>query len=399
MTTHDDGAHPAGPSSGGGPADPTLSAATATAVDAGPPPPPGHAGPPRAPRTPGTWTVTAAGVGTVARLELRQRIRSTRWIVSLVVFGVLVGGVTLLTWLVGGAAGMGSDDATGRTMFGFIVFFVLFLGLLVSPTLSATSINGDRAAGTLATLQVTLLSPAEIALGKLLAAWLASLAFLAVSVPFIAWSLAAGGVAVAALLVTLVLLAVILAVVCAIGLGFSALTARTAGSAVLTYVAVASLTVLSAIVFGLSVPLVDGYERVQVYGVDYELGSSESLDECTVYETERYVAHTERVWWLLAINPFVIVADATPAATDPDDFSFDPMTGIQTGVRLARQGVVEPLDECWEAGFDTGYPEDAAPVWPWGLGANLLLGAGGVVVAVRRLQIPHATLPKGTRVA
>ena len=62
---------------------------------------------------------------------------------------------------------------------------MLGLGLLVTPTLASTGINGDRNAGTLATLQVTLLTPAEIAAGKLLAAWAAACAFLVASLPFL----------------------------------------------------------------------------------------------------------------------------------------------------------------------------------------------------------------------
>jgi hypothetical protein len=38
-------------------------------------------------------------------------------------------------------------------------------------------------------------------------------------------------------------------------------------------------------------------------------------------------------------------------------------------------------------------------VWPWGLAANLLLGAAGVALAVRRLRIPQRALTRGTRVA
>ncbi|WP_225752839.1 ABC transporter permease [Actinotalea sp. Marseille-Q4924] len=368
----------------------------------------------------GTWSLTWAGVRTVATLELRQRVRSTRWIVSLVVFGVVVGVVTTLTFFVARQMvdDMGADptvDATaGRTMFGFIVFFVLFLGLLVSPTLSATSINGDRSNGTLATLQVTLLSPAEIVLGKLLASWVASLAFLAVSVPFIVWAFATGGTAFVGLVTTVLLLAVVLAVVCAIGLGFSALTARTAGSAVLTYVAIAGLTVVSLIVFGLSVPLVSGEERVQVRTERWAPGRDITFDEngrpseeipCELGEEERYVTHTERTWWLLAVNPFVVVADALPPAADDTQIA-DPMTGIRYGVRLARLGAQEPLDECWssqdwqERERESRERADAlGAVWPWGLVFNLLLGAAGVVLAVRRLTIPQAKLPRGTRVA
>jgi ABC-type transport system involved in multi-copper enzyme maturation permease subunit len=367
----------------------------------------------------GAWSLTWAGVRTVAVLELRQRVRSTRWIVSLVVFGVVVGVVTTLTFvvarqMVGGMGGDATiDDTAGRTMFGFIVFFVLFLGLLVSPTLSATSINGDRANGTLATLQVTLLSPAEIVLGKLLASWVASLAFLAVSVPFIVWAFATGGTALVGLLTTVLLLAVMLAVVCAIGLGFSALTARTAGSSVLTYVAMAGLTVVSLIVFGLSVPLVSGEERVQVRteswppgGITFDENGRPSEEiPCELREEERYVTHTERTWWLLAVNPFVVVADALPPASGTQ--ISDPMTGIRYGVRTARLGTQEPLNECWSQWQDWEEQEQASreradalgAVWPWGLAFNLLLGAAGVALAVRRLTIPQATLPRGTRVA
>ena len=370
-------------------------------------------------RQPGAWSLTWHGVRTVAHLELRQRIRSTRWIVALVVFGALVGGVTLLTWLVAQESvnPYTVTGTVGPTMFGFIVFFVLFLGLLVSPTLSATSINGDRTAGTLATLQVTLLSPAEIVLGKLLASWLASLAFLAVSVPFILWAFASGGTPLLAVVTTVLLLALLLAVVCAIGLGFSALTARTSGSAVLTYISVASLTILSLIVFGLTMPLVSTQEMVRTYQSDPEEYASfqdeegnwvEDLGPCVWTDVEQTVIHTERTWWLLAVNPFVIVADAAPAPAVSQDRggAFDPLTGIRMGVRTARLGPPETQDWCWQEMSDTSsaYPgsEEAAslsPVWPWGLGANLLLGAAGVVVAVRRMTVPLRKLPKGTRVA
>jgi len=355
------------------------------------------------------WRVTWHGVRTVARLELRQRVRSTRWIWSLVAFFVVVGVVSVLTWYVADSTvgDIGPDQSyVGRSMFGFIVFFVLFLGMVVSPTLSATSINGDRAAGTLATLQVTLLSPAEIVLGKLLAAWVSSLAFLAVSVPFVVWAFSAGGTPPVGLLTTLLLLALVLAVVCAVGLGFSSLTNRTAGSAVLTYVSVAGLTVVSLIVFGLSIPLVSGTERVEVYGPDWSASSGWEEPQCTLHTEDRYVAHTERVWWLLAVNPFVVVADAMPT-TAGSAMIGDPMSAIKYGVRAARLGAQEPLQECWDPSYDWDEQQrdeaqrlNALPaVWPWGLGFLLLLGAGGTALAVRRLTIPQGRLPRGQRVA
>ena len=115
----------------------------------------------------GAWRPSWSGIVLVAQLELRQRIRSTRWKWALAAFVVLVGAVTLLLEsTVGGDMFFGGP---GDVVFGVLVFFVLFLGLLVSPTLSATSINGDNKDGTLAPLQVTTLSAIDIVLGKLAA--------------------------------------------------------------------------------------------------------------------------------------------------------------------------------------------------------------------------------------
>lgn len=367
---------------------------------------------PAIPEARGDWSVSWHGVKTVATLELRQRVRSTRWKIALVVWFVVVGGVTLLTSgaLAYWTGGSTNDAEAGPVIFGAVVFFVLFLGLLVAPTLSASAINGDRNAGTLATLQVTLLTAAEIVLGKLLAAWSAALAFLVVSIPFIAWALVAGGVSVLSLVTTVLLLAVLLAVVCAIGLGFSALTTKTSGSAVLTYLTVAGLTVVSLILFGLTAPLVTYQTEVRAWAVaDDHDWESDEIPACEWQTFERPQTHTELTWWLLAVNPFVIVADAAPepAAAADDDVYFstsDPLSLIRTAVRVARMG--PQIEQDWCGGYGPGYvspvenPEiDDSPVWPWGLGANLLLGAGGVVLAVRRLRIPTAKLPRGTRVA
>jgi hypothetical protein len=39
------------------------------------------------------------------------------------------------------------------------------------------------------------------------------------------------------------------------------------------------------------------------------------------------------------------------------------------------------------------------PIWPWGLGFDLLLGGFFFWIAVRKLTIPYKTLARGTRVA
>ncbi|NYI59226.1 ABC transporter permease [Cellulomonas soli] len=371
--------------------------------------PPEESGPVLVPPTRRSpWSMTWHGVRTVAVLDLRQRVRSTRWAVALVAWFLVVGAITLLstgaissTW-----GSSGSRAEYGPLLFGVVTFLVLGLGLLVTPTLTSTAVNGDRNAGTLATLQVTLLTPAEIAMGKLLAAWVASLAFLAISVPFLALALAFGGTPVWAIVRVVVLVALLLVAVCGIGIGFSALTARTAGSTVLTFVAVATLTIFSLIFYAVTFPSITTTEQVRVYGTpatwDY---SSNDIPECEWSTESRDVMHTERTWWLLGINPFVIVADG--AGTGDLENRTDPLAGIRDGVRTLRAGPDPELDECWTYGNDSTADDvvvqraepTSTPVWPWGLAFNLLLGAGGFAVAVRRLTVPQRVLPRGTRVA
>lgn len=359
-------------------------------------PPPVPAG-----RRSATWGLTWHGVRTVAALELRQRVRSTRWIVALVVWFVVVGGITAL---VTGALGALDEDAqnNGAIVFGAVTFLVLGLGLLVTPTLTSTAVNGDRAAGTLATLQVTLLTPAEIATGKLLAAWTSACAFLVVSLPFLLLALLLGSTPPTALLAAVLLVAALLAAVCGIGLGWSAVVARTAGSTVLTFVTVAGLTVFTPVLFGLTFPVVTQTEQVMVYGPPDGEWMGEDVPACERTERPREVSHTERTWWLLAANPFVVVADAAGSPSDP--YVDEPLGAIREGVRDLRLGPPAERYECWWGQDSTPPPDprdgaNPSPVWPYGLAFNVLLGAGGFVVAVRRLRVPQRHLPRGTRVA
>jgi len=354
---------------------------------------------------PGAWRVSWHGLRTVARLELRQRVRSTRWIVALVVWFVVVGGITLLATGALSAIGGGVvREQRGPLLWAIVAYLVLGLGLVVTPTLTSTAINGDRNAGTLAILQVTLLSPAEIVLGKLAAAWLAAMAFLVASLPFFVLALALGGTPVVSAFAVVALIALLLAAVCGIGIGLSAFTARVAGSTVATFASVVGLAVISPILFGVTFPSIQDQADVRVFRSTSSFRGPTSADDCRWTSETRTVWHTERTWWLLAINPFVVLADGS--ATPADLTSVSPFASLRESVRGARSGASLATNECW--GWETGTRFDppepvpdpsAAPIWPWGLGANLLLGAGGVWTAVRRLSIPQGGLPKGVRVA
>lgn len=372
--------------------------------------PPG-ATPPAPPTTPvaparavrGNWALSWHGVRTVMRLELRQRVRSSRWQLMLGLFFLTIGVLSgLVMWV------SGFDDESGAFLYGAVAWLVLTLGLLVAPAMTATSVNGDRSSGTLAPLQMTLLSPAEIALGKLLAGWVTSLAFLGTAVPFLLLAMVPGGTGIGRFAATTSMMALVMLIVCAIALGWSALTARTVSSAVMTYLTTAFLCIGTLILFGLSYQLVTQEERVRVLqdpflGPDHDFSEPIPRSDCVQTTATRSVAHTETIWWLLAANPYVVVADAAPGGQGEDVFAL-----IKAGVRSAQAGPQEPVDECWSSvDFQGGAfsPLDGQsaraglPVWPFGLVINLGLGAVGVGVAVNRLSTPVRRLPRGTRIA
>jgi ABC-type transport system involved in multi-copper enzyme maturation permease subunit len=310
------------------------------------------------------------GVRLVARHEFRVRLRTGRWRWLLGGWVAVVAVFTALLHL----ALLTTDTAVGTPLFGGLMLFVLGLVLVVSPALTAQSINGDRERGTLATLQVTRLAPVQIAVGKLVAAWGVGLAALALTAPFVIWAVAQGGVGVVRVVAVIIVVALLIGVVCAVSQALSALLSRSITSALMSYVVMFALTVGTLIAFGLSVPLTT--ETIQV-----------SDNQGSTWEEQR--AHTERVWWLLAPNPFVVLADAAPTLPPPKPYEsrpLDPLGEVGRGVRNIRQG--EYVD---------GRADK--PVWPYGLGFDLLLGAGGVWVTTRRLRAPAHTLAKGVRIA
>lgn len=351
-----------------------------------------------------SWTA----VRTVAVLELRQRVRSTRWRVMLIVWGVvlvlLCGGLTALAGMSGGR-----HEEIVPILYDLTLGFVLGIGLIVAPTLSATSINGDRADATLALLQATALRSHEIVVGKLLAAWLAALAFLAVAAPFLLAFTMTGGASWTALVGHLLILAVSLGAVCAVGLGLSAATARPSASAVLTYLVVTALVIGTPIMMTLSTTAVHGKQRSIVYSTDYD-ESTNNKQVCEkdpdIYTSD--IVHWERIWWMLVPNPFVALGDVSARApvTDIDPrTSYSPLRELGLGVDTMR--TPQPAEvvsyycgnnshSTWDD--DVRRPEHLV-FWPATLLVLGLLGAWSLVSASRRLRTPVRTLARGTRVA
>ena len=360
-------------------------------------------------------------LGTIVGLELTQRTRSIAWYVLLGVFAVLLAFVTGLSFLAWGAA-----SQAGGAIYSTIVYITLLLVVLVSPTLSGNAINGDRDAATLAPVQVTLATTLEILVGKFLAAWITGLAFVAVSIPFLVVATFAGGGAPATIAVSLLVLIFEVGIISAVGVALSGILSRPLFSVATTYLVVAALVVGTLIAFALvgfsirseatnsyrsfeydqysgdTFPCMPGEESSDEYPCDEDAEVRCGQWQTTTYEAPRF----DRVWWLLAANPFVILADATPTQFDEYGNPNDLFGQIKFGVRAAQQppDLEQRWDDCAPSPQgDQRSPEDvidqSSPIWFVGMALQLLLAAALMWWAWARTRTPAGRLPAGTRIA
>jgi ABC-2 type transport system permease protein len=251
---------------------------------------------------------------------------------------------------------------------------VLVLTLLIAPALGAQSISGERERGTLAALQITRLAPGDIVLGKLAAGWGTGLLVMVLALPCALIPVLEGEIGIGRAVVTVGVTALLIGIVCALSLGWSALVARSITAVLMSYLTVFGFLAGTVVVFVLSLPLT---ERPHMHG-----------------DIEYNRQHTEYTWWLLAPNPVVVLADAAPRMPEPepsgdlyDDLGkpFDPLGGLGDGVRDVRNG---SRDE-----------KEPGPVWTYGLAFDLALAGGALWVATRRLRTPLREVAKGVRIA
>jgi ABC-type transport system involved in multi-copper enzyme maturation permease subunit len=363
--------------------------------------------------------VNGQRLGTIVGLELTQRTRSIAWYVLLGVFALLLAIVTGLSFLAWGSA-----LEPGGAIYSTIVYITLLLVVLVSPTLSGNAINGDRDAATLAPVQVTLATTFEILFGKFLAAWVTGLAFVAVSVPFLVLATLGGGGAPATITVSLLVLVFEVGIISAIGVALSGILSRPLFSVATTYLVVAALVVGTLIAFALvgmtmRSEVTNHYRSIDQYSGDTfpcmpgETPSDEyPCDDdaevtCGEWQTSTYeVPRFDHVWWLLAANPFVILADATPTQYDQHGYPNDLFGQIKFGVRAAQQPpeLEQRWDDCAPSLQDerptpAEVIDQSTPSWFVGMALQLLLAAGLMWWAWARTRTPAGRLPSGTRIA
>ena len=118
---------------------------------------------------------------------------------------------------------------------------------------------------------------------------------------------------------------------------------------------------------------------------------------------EQPAVHTDRVAWMLAMNPYVVVADAIPYPVRTSNaFGMSSPVGaiesISQGARYAMAGP-DGTYPCANGEAKPRYLAQSTPLWPLGLGLQLVLAGLLMWLGWRSLRTPAHRLARGTRIA
>ena len=369
--------------------------------------------PPTEPRG-NRWLPTIRGTMLAANIELHRRRPSRKgWIV----YGVTVGSVIALAVLISLVAGPGSTTVPLELN----LLMVLGLGVLIGTSLAATSVNGDSTEGVLAPLQMTRLTAGDIALGKLIASWAVAAIALVTLLPILIYSYSKaewGPGQVAGMIATIFF--IVLATT-AIGLAWSSIAARAIASVALAHLTVGALAIGTLVAFGVLSPLVSESVEVTHRFQDWDQATEEQQNDptfngeglpCKEDTFEEHVVHSEKLAWLLLLNPVIVLGETAPvpdrASLEAGEASNGVFSMIHQSISDARLGPLMPVNQDFCSNVATNddqwqeRPIEAAtyPGNPWlGLAAYAGLLIASLWFTVNRLRVPYRTLRGGTRVA
>lgn len=304
--------------------------------------------------------------------ELKERMRRRRSAVVLTVYLLVLAAVLWLLYLGASVAEVDGPGvlrlaSLGRAVFQTLLFFMLLLVCFIVPGLCAGGIAGERERQTLVPLQVTLLRPRSILLGKL-AASLAFVSLLVVaSLPLIGVSFLLGGVEAGEVLRGVAMVLVVAATLGCLALTCSTLLRRTQGATVVSYALVLFLVAGTFIGFGAEM-LVDRHGPA---------------------------GKTQAVLW---VNPLMATADVLSRSEGGNDFVPSPFTPLQELIRqrqevegiVAQAFVGDPDVAVLRAPEPSRRPSllNRIPFWLLSLACYAALSAGGLALACRRLRTP-----------
>lgn len=315
--------------------------------------------------------------------ELKQRVQGRRAAVTLTLY---LGALTLLVWLIyEGTVGSNSNFGTpiptqlsevGSRIFDWVLFVMLLAVLFLVPAQSAGAIAGERERQTLVPLQITLLTPGSILVGKIGA----SMAFLALllvaAIPVMSIAYLFGGVTIADVVGGT-------ALVLAVGVCIATMCA-----AISTFAKrVQSATVMS---YGLVLVLL--------------LGTLAAYAGAAAVDRSRGVDAVDPPSVILILNPVATIADLVGSSSGSVD---GPLTGLKELMDDASDGAGD-VDQGFDRGgvgiaVDVGGPVEfddgpdansevlGVPFWTWSLFFIAGLALLALLLAIGQLRAPAAS--------
>ncbi|HVE91872.1 MAG TPA: ABC transporter permease subunit [Actinomycetota bacterium] len=242
----------------------------------------------------------------------------------------------------------------GRSMFQSTLFFILVLVCFIVPALTSGAIAGERERQTLVPLQLTLLRPRSILLGKLFSSIAFMVFLILATIPLIAVTFVIGGVGLFEVVLGVAMVIASAVAIGSISIMCSTFIRRSQGATVAAYGLVFALTV------GTFVPLsiVAAVSR-----------SSSAMRPTTVAP--------------LAANPFAATASVIASPSANSSRGESPFSPLQYLMRESRRS---PSDNVFD--FALG----KVPFWLLSLMAMAGMSAASIALAAKRLQTPAPKL-------
>jgi len=272
--------------------------------------------------------------------ELKQRMRGRHvWLVLTLYLALLA---VILRWVYvaasssdqfGGGPNLLASATAGRAIFQWLLFFMLLLVCFIVPGITAGAISGERERQTLVALQLTLLRPRSIVVGKLLASLAFVVLLILASLPLLTVPFLVGGVSASEMAKGLVMVLATAVTLACLTLACSAVLRRTQAATVVAY--------------GLTLGLVLG--TLLVYGAQ---------------QVPRRGGGPRPEPWVLALNPFAATADVVQGRGQPGGFE-SPFRPLQELLRLSQNDrFSEVMSGSSEEGvmFGPGGPAFSGPV-------------------------------------
>jgi ABC-2 type transport system permease protein len=303
--------------------------------------------------------------------EVRERMRTPRAFVALTIFLLFLVLTVYIVYQGNTATGSFQVDLArqtrlGRDLYEWVLFIMLALILFFVPGLSAGAVAGERERQTLLPLQVTLLRPRNVLIGKILAAIAFLTLLIVASIPVMVVAYLLGGIQLVDGIKGIAVLLVVSILVSTMVVSISAFAKRVQSATLLSYSFVALLVLFGPILY------------FTMHIVDQSSGTDRSNPPAVI----------------LAMSPLSIVADAT--AGENVFVGQNPLSGVRQTLVTAKGKTSGswfswfPEDD-FSADFAGRGERSGFPAWGLGTIGLGLLAAVLFLLANRRLRTPAET--------